>query len=141
MCKAPSDSLGLLGTPWDSLGLLRTSFATSSYPVLRIAKLFFVQIFDLQSLRGTQISCAKLCFAIPSVCKGRKPLVCKARKSKICKGQALYRKGGTQRQLRSYIFLQCQREFINKVDRKGFARNETVLFFAQEIDKLRNNYL
>ena len=40
-----------------------------------IAKLFFVQIFDLQSLRGTQISCAKLCFAIPSVCKARKSLI------------------------------------------------------------------
>ena len=48
-----------------------------------------MQIFDLQSLRGTQISYAKLCFAIPSVCKARKPLVCKGRKSSICKGQAL----------------------------------------------------
>ena len=71
----------------------RTSFATSSYPVLRIAKLFFVQIFDLQSLRGTQISCPKGSGARPKESEGALQSLWFAKHANlwfpaVCKGQA-----------------------------------------------------
>ena len=147
MCKAPSDSFGralqhlltqssVLQSSSSCKSSICNPFGVRKSPVRREAELvrrspkelcnpFGLQSTQTSGLQSTQTEgIAKQSFA-----------------QEICKGQALYRKGGTQRQLRSYIFLQCQREFINKVDRKGFARNETVLFFAQEIDKLRNNYL